>query len=153
MQALFLCNYDVGTLPKRTQRILCWTSLWMMVPVAYSRSVALQCLLTMMCAVSTSFWMYPKKGSFLHATDKICAWGVLAAMLANSSDIGSALCFLGALFGTFMASNHMVGEAQLIAHLSFRFVFFWWVFVIMVGIPLVSVFVTTSSAYWLVLLL
>jgi hypothetical protein len=143
MGSLFSVSYDIAALPRRTQQLLSYSSLWMLVPVALGNIRVLQVALACACIFSTCCWADPRTGSWLHVLDKVFAWLVYLLMVLYSP-ISVALGFSILLYISFTARS----ESMLHQHYLFRFIFFWWVYGIMVSVPTPAVFCTLSVIYW-----
>ena len=148
--ALFSTRHeqDVQDMPGRNKHILGITSLWMTIPICNGvltlrdswklGTAALTFILTLACIASTMFWSDPKGGSFWHKADKIVAWIFGVAMvwctllpgdgrnleaIALGSIIFSILFFF--LLSDFFFRKRL-DNLQLLAHLLFRYTFYWW---------------------------
>ena len=143
MNELFSVSYDISALPKRTQQLLCYSSLWMLVPVALGSNRILQVALFFACMFSTWCWAEPRTGSWLHILDKAFAWLVYVLMVWYSP-LSVAIIFSVLLYKSFTARS----ESMLHQHYLFRFIFFWWIYGIMVSIPTPAIFGTLSVIYW-----
>ena len=150
LSALFSTNHekDVQDMPGRNKHILGITSLWMTIPVCNGiltlreswkgGTATLSLILTLVCLASTMFWSDPKSGPFWHKADKILAWIFGVAMVwctvlpgegrnldaVTSCTIVFSILFFFLISDFFFRKN--LADLQLLAHLLFRYVFYWW---------------------------
>lgn len=169
VRALFTTSStrDIETLPHSNKIVLGVTSLWMVIPVGWGlrqivdgtagESVLPETVcLALVCVASTAFWRDPKCGSWLHRLDKGLAWVFLCIMGWYSRDMGAP--FLApvvlSIVVCFLLSNyffqHKMDYHQLLAHLLFRCISFWWAYFLVVPPDSLSViaFVAMSCVYF-----
>ena len=141
---------DIGDMPLSNTHILGVSSLWMCIPIFHGVTRAwhegdvflavLSCTLVAVCGVSTLFWSEPVTDSSLHRADKALCWLFAFELVWYSLDKGLEPSGLSVL-GMFIVLLYLLSDlcfrkglwvAQLLAHLLFRFAFYWWVHVLMV---------------------
>ena len=156
LRALFsTCHeLDMQDMPQQNKHILGITSLWMAIPIFYvlrtfrrtanDGTAMLAMLLMAVCLVSTLFWSNPKGNSFLHKADKFLAWLYCVAMIWCTIQPGEGRKLDSATFGLiivcilvfFLLSDVFFRMnspgLQLLAHLLFRYVFYWWSHLMMI---------------------
>ena len=140
-RALFSASSTSEDMPGSSKHILGVTSLWMVVPIyhglrASNGPTLLPILLACVCTVSIVFWSNPIWGSILHKLDKLLAWIFCSVMLYSSYSNENKLSVLTlGLIITLIVAFFLLSDLffrlnyptmQLISHLLFRYVFFWW---------------------------
>lgn len=146
--ALFTTAYDLNLIAPSSRAVLGLTSLFMLEPVYWGRPAELQLSLTGCCAASTLCWLWPAK--LLHVLDKWCAWVFLALLVRHTKSAALLCCvlpLLGLCFGVACVAYPDLDAPYLVAHLAFRYVFFWWAHIVMVGTPSAAYFAQLSAAY------
>jgi hypothetical protein len=153
---------DIKDLYYKNKHILGVTTLWILYLIIYTFNnninIIIAVLLTSICVVSTLFWSNPKSNSFLHKADKFLAYLFLIVMLLYSIKIKlhifkliiillSILLFYGMSYIFFIKEYTIL---QCISHLIFRYICFWWCYIIIVPNQsnLISKFIIISIGYF-----
>lgn len=137
-------------MPNRNKFILGVTSLWMIMPIAHGMiqwfqngvtfgQKAVIAALSCSCFSSTMFWFDAKRGSLFHKLDKLGAVQYVVCMVlvtALPGDGGRTLSTgVGAILPLSMIALFLLGDMcfkrslydlQLVLHLLFRYVGYWW---------------------------
>ena len=159
LRALFSTNSDIQHMPQNSKHILGVTSLWMAIPIYHGFTTPLATLLMCVCAVSTVFWSNAVGGSALHRLDKLLAWLFFAALTCDSFRrwhqgklaLLTIVLIIACIVTFFLLSDiffrRNYPRLQLISHLLFRYVFYWWSHLLVHQISLAD-FSVISMAYF-----
>ena len=165
---------DVSDLPNKNKFILGVTSLWMIMPIAHGMfrwfhngvgfgQKAVIAALSFSCFSSTIFWFDAKQGALFHKMDKFGAVQYVACTALVSAlpgDSGRTLSTgVGALLPLSMIALFLLGDmcfkrsmydVQLVLHLLFRYVGYWWGHLLLVPVErnFPAALITLSVGYF-----
>jgi hypothetical protein len=165
---MLLANHkiDIKNLYYKNKHILGVTTLWILYLIIHvfytfnnnNMNIIIAALLTSICIVSTLFWSNPKSNSFLHKADKFLAYLFFIVMLLYSIQIKLPifkLIIILLLILLFYSMSYIffIKEytiLQCISHLIFRYICFWWCYIIIVPKQsnLISKFIIISIGYF-----
>jgi hypothetical protein len=102
-------------------------------------------MLALVACVCTMFWSDPRRNSLLYKADKYLAWAYAVMLFYYSPDflLATSVLFLYAMSIIFFQED--MPSLQLVAHLLFRYVFYWWSYSAMM--PDLSEFGFVSAGY------
>jgi hypothetical protein len=142
---------DIQDMNYKNKHILGVTTLWTTYPIFHvfytfnnNILIFIATLLTFICIVSTLFWSNPKGNSFLHKADKFLVQIFFIIILLYSIQIEFPifkLIIILSLIIVFYIMSYIFFVKQYtilqcISHIIFRYIFFWWCYIIMVPIQL-----------------
>lgn len=130
------------------RRVLSISSLWAFAACDWSGAPVLSVLLSAAGLASFACWWDRRSESALHVADKACAWLVFVYLAWTTCDVR----WPAAVAVLYYMSGHLGEEDSLVsnvAHLAFRFVFFWWAFLAARGPRAAdALFWRLSLLYW-----